>query len=94
MGIVLALSASWGVIAWLLIGSGFHHGSAGFAVSEFTWQSYLLTQPGVLVHYLRLAVWPAGLCLDYGWPPAQSLADILGPGLLILMLLGLTGWRW
>ena len=91
-GLYLALCASWGVLVWLLIGSGFHHGSTGFTVREFTWQSYLLTQPGVLVHYLRLAIWPAGLCLDYGWPPAHGLAGIAVPGLLILALLGLTCW--
>jgi tetratricopeptide (TPR) repeat protein len=39
--------------------------------------SYALTQPGVILHYLRLCFWPAGQCLDYGWPPARTLGDVL-----------------
>ena len=71
-GLYLALAATWGVVALLLISTGFHGGDTGFAVQGFTWWSYLLTQPGVIVHYLRLAFWPAGLCLDYGWPAAHD----------------------
>lgn len=41
---------------------------------------YLATQPGVIVHYLRLAAWPAVLCLDYAWPVARGAAAILLPG--------------
>ncbi|MCE9546981.1 MAG: hypothetical protein K8T25_16020, partial [Planctomycetia bacterium] len=33
---------------------------------------YFRSQPGVVLHYLRLAVWPDGLCVDYGWPVAKS----------------------
>lgn len=29
---------------------------------------YLLVQPLVISHYLRLALWPRGLCFDYGFP--------------------------
>ena len=34
--------------------------------------AYLLTQGGVLLHYLRLVVVPWPLCLDYGWPFAGA----------------------
>jgi tetratricopeptide (TPR) repeat protein len=54
--------------------------------------SYLATQFGVVTHYLRLTVWPDALCLDYGWPLATTVSTILPPALLILGLLGLTGW--
>lgn len=53
---------------------------------------YLRSQPGVLLHYLRLCVWPTGQCLDYEWPVANSFWQIVPPGLLILGLLGLTIW--
>src|SRR5262249_50746961 len=66
----LGLIMSWAVVAWLLIGSGFRGDTVGFKVQTFTPGSYLLTQSGVLLHYLRLAFWPSGLCLDYGWPKA------------------------
>ena len=53
---------------------------------------YLRSQPGVLLHYLRLCVWPTGQSLDYEWPVANGFWQIAGPGLLILGLLGLTTW--
>jgi len=54
--------------------------------------AYLVTQCGVVVHYLRLAAWPDVLCLDYAWPVAATVSAILPPALLILGLLGLTAW--
>ncbi len=91
-GLYLALAASWGIIAWVLIGTDFHGGTTGFAAKRFTWQAYLLTQPGVLAHYLRMAFWPVGLCFDYRWPAAEWPAEVVAPGLLIVALLALTGW--
>jgi len=87
-----ALAATWAVIAWGLISTNFHDNSAGFGNSDFTPLSYLLTQPGVLLHYLRLAVWPSGLCIDYAWPAARTFGEIVWPGLAIVALLGLTIW--
>lgn len=37
--------------------------------------TYLMSQPAVILHYLRLSVLPTGQCLDYAWPPAESLQD-------------------
>ena len=91
-GLYLALAATWGAIAWGLLATDFHGGSTGFAVKEFTWWSYLLTEPGVILHYLRLAIWPVGQCLDYNWPAAGAPAEIVLPGLLMAGLLSLTGW--
>jgi protein O-mannosyl-transferase len=91
-GLYLALAATWTVIPALLFSTGFYGGTAGFAVQKFTWWSYLLTQSGVIVHYLRLAFWPLGLCFDYGWPPAHGLRNVLLPGIAVGSLLILTGW--
>ncbi len=88
----LALAATWGIVAALLISTGFHAGTTGFVVKKFTCWRYLLTQAGVIVHYLRLVFWPTGLCLDYGWPPAQTVGEIVLPGMLVVSLLGLTVW--
>jgi tetratricopeptide (TPR) repeat protein len=44
---------------------------------------YFLTQPGVLLHYLRLTILPAGLCFDYAWPVARTWQSILPPLLII-----------
>ncbi|MBT3295036.1 MAG: tetratricopeptide repeat protein [Verrucomicrobia bacterium] len=61
---------------------------------------YLATQTEVILHYLRLSVWPTGQCLDYAWPMAAGWGAvwpaallIVGVGLLSLWgLLRRTGW--
>ena len=91
-GLYAGLAATWGVVIWLLEATHFRGNTAGFGTEGFTALTYLQTQAGVLVHYLRLAIWPAGQCLDYGWRPAHGLTQVVLPGLLILTLLGLTVW--
>jgi len=66
--------------------------SAGFWLPEVTPWMYLRTQPGVILHYLRLAVWPHPLCLDYAWPVADHWWQIWPPGSVIIALLGATAW--
>jgi tetratricopeptide (TPR) repeat protein len=60
--------------------------SAGFDVRGLTAWEYLRSQPGVILHYLRLAIWPDKLCLDYLWPVASNPLEIYGLGLMILSL--------
>ena len=50
--------------------------AGGTSPQEFTWWSYLLTQPGVIVYYLWLSVWPVDQCLDYGWPAAKTVTGV------------------
>lgn len=64
----------------------------GFGYKGATPLQYLCSQPGVILHYLSLALWPAGLCLDYAWPVAHGAARILLPGVVIVVLLVLTIW--
>lgn len=66
--------------------------SAGLGVKTISCWEYLRTQPEVLLHYLRLCIWPDQLCLDYAWPVATSPWRIYPLGLVILGLLGLTVW--
>jgi Flp pilus assembly protein TadD len=66
--------------------------SAGFSATRVTPLTYLQTQPQVILHYLRLAVVPDPLVLDYNWPVATRGEQIWPPGLVILVLLGATGW--
>ncbi|MDX1946097.1 MAG: tetratricopeptide repeat protein [Pirellulaceae bacterium] len=66
--------------------------SAGFATDGVTPWEYLRSQPGVLLHYLRLSFWPDRLILDYGWPIAKSPWQIYGLGAVIVLLLGLSLW--
>jgi Tfp pilus assembly protein PilF len=68
--------------------------SAGFDYGGVSPAVYAMTQPAVILHYLRLSVWPSGLCLDYGWPPAHSWGEAFLPTLAILGLLAVTVWAW
>jgi len=66
--------------------------TAGFGMVSMTPWQYARTQPGVILHYLRLALLPVGLCLDYRWPVAEGFWQI-GPQMLaIAVLLALTCW--
>jgi tetratricopeptide (TPR) repeat protein len=66
--------------------------TVGFGMTDVTPWEYLTTQADVLVHYLRLSLWPHPLCLDYGWPMAKSTAEAVVPGIAILALLAGTLW--
>jgi len=64
---------------------------------------YALTQSGVILHYLRLAVWPVGQQLDYSsWPVATSVWQVLPALLTIIAMLAATAmgtwqrraWAW
>lgn len=89
----LGLAASWilpamvGVYQSLVAPAGAGDRVVGIGVPGVTPWTYLCTQAGVIVHYLRLVFWPDPLVLDYGWPMARGLRDAIEPGLLVLMLL-------
>ena len=97
-GLYLALAATWS----LLLGVGVIQGvffpaptavaTMGFAYQGITPLEYLLTQPGVLLHYLRLSIVPYPLCLDYQWPVAKTAAAIIPPTIVVIGLLVGTLW--
>lgn len=93
-GYYLALCASWVLLATLVLTWAGEYQSAGLLdVPEVSAVEYLRTQPEVLLHYARLAVWPDVLCLDYAWPVETSPAWIVGSGLVVgtVLLAGLWG---
>ncbi len=61
--------------------------SCGFGIEGWSWYEYALSQPGVILHYLKLSLWPHPLCLDYMWPPAKTLLQIVPQSFVILALL-------
>jgi protein O-mannosyl-transferase len=83
-----ALAATWILLAALIAHSLAE--PAQFKGPGF-WP-YLRTQPEIILHYLRLCLWPEGLCLDYQWPVANTIGKIL-PGMLVIGLL-LAGIAW
>ncbi len=96
-GLYIGLAATWLVLAVLMMGVAFDvKRGPGRA---FTVWEYACTQSGVIMHYLRLGIWPYPLVLDYyDWPVAHlslalvvSLAVVLG--LLAAAVAALLSWR-
>jgi len=91
---------------WLLIGLQLAIQASNY--QEFNEKNhspfeYALTQSGVILHYLRLAVWPVGQQLDYsGWPVATSVWQVLPALVTIVAMLATTAvgawqrraWAW
>ena len=84
----VALCMSWFVLA-AVMWSGPRVHSAGFSSGVDPW-TYLLNQTVMITRYLRLAVWPHGLVVNYGWPLELALRDVLPYALFITGLLVLT----
>ena len=78
----LALAATWAILLALLMP---RHGSIHPL-------RYAATQPGVILHYLRLTVWPDRLIFWHDWPFAESVGDVLLPALLLAPLLAGMIW--
>jgi protein O-mannosyl-transferase len=101
-----ALKSRWRLYAglaatWLILGLLAAHspraGTAGFGIVNLTLWEYARSEPGVILHYLRLCVWPHPLCLDYCWPVARQLGRILLPGAVVTAMLIATAfaiWCW
>jgi protein O-mannosyl-transferase len=79
---------AWLALAALLLTS--HPATVGFDSGTSAWP-YLLNQSLMIVRYLRLAVWPFGLVIDYGLPRALVLSDVMPQAVLVVALLALTG---
>lgn len=71
--------------------------SAGFNIEGVNAWTYLLTQFGVLIWYLRLYILPTPQCFDYGWPFVETVwrLDVLVPFLILLSIavVGVLSYR-
>jgi Flp pilus assembly protein TadD len=87
----LGLAATWVVLAMVVATmTPEEEATVGFKVRDFTLWEYAATQPGVVWHYFRLALWPHPLTLDYHWPVARTWPAILVPALGLGALLVVT----
>lgn len=89
----LCIFLTWGVQAIFLMSSQAALVNVGGSAADqlsYAPLPYLLAQAEVIARYLRLALWPAGLCFDYGWGVDFPLRDILLPLLLVGGLAVLT----
>ena len=79
----MALAATWIPLAAILALRP--HSTIGFAAGVDAW-TYALNQAEIIVHYLRLAVWPDALVLDYGLPRPLTLGAVWGSALAVVAL--------
>jgi tetratricopeptide (TPR) repeat protein len=97
-GLYLGLAATWsvlfasGLIKGVFNPPSYASATVGLGFKGISPLEYLATQPGVLLHYLRLAVWPHPLCLDYAWPVARTAWALIPPALIMSVLLAATAW--
>ncbi len=85
----LGLATSWVLLA-VLNRAGPRSDSAGGGLGSITPWQYLRTQPEVLMHYVRLSLWPHPLCLDYDWPIANGWLRVAGFGAVTVGLVVFT----
>jgi tetratricopeptide (TPR) repeat protein len=82
----LALAATWLLLAACILSTSNRGGTVGLGSGMSSWH-YFLTQCQALVHYLRLAVWPHPLVLDYGTTTISRFTTV-APQFFALLALG------
>lgn len=90
----MGLFATWGmlIVTGMLseLGNSSQDTTAGAGLVGIISPSlYLAAQSGVILHYLKLAIWPSTLVFDYAWPVPTSLWDC-ATTLIIMVLLFLA----
>jgi len=91
----LGLASTWLLLGFLLNSAeSFTFVSMNARHLGLTWWEYLCTEPGVILYYLRLSVWPSPLCLDHDWPIARTWLSIAPPAIVIVALLTAGIWAW
>ncbi len=94
---LLALPLVLGLFVYvprLIRSSSSGRSTIGFGMEGMSPWSYFTSQPRVFVRYLRMAFWPVGQALDYGWLPSRSAGvqwvGAAGWGILV----GALVWLW
>src|SRR5437764_5148375 len=86
------LGSTWIILVATMLAPTPADWSVGFKMKSLTPVEYLQTQFGVIVHYLRLALWPDALVLDYAWPVARTASAIIPFAAIIISLMAATLW--
>ncbi len=85
-----AMAATWPLLYVVVRCQAYRYGE--FSGPVRTPFEYALSQPAVILHYLRLTFFPRGQCLFDYWPDATSAAEIVIPGIIVSLLVAATGW--
>lgn len=86
-----ALAACWFVLAAVVI-PGPVNTTVGWRHTGISAAESLYTQAGVIMHYLRQCFWPYPLAIVYDFETVHELGPAVAPGLVVLVLLGVTFW--
>jgi len=95
-----ALFATWAVLAaCLIVQASSYQEFQGISHPPL---AYALTQPRVILHYLRLALWPTGQCFDMPWKISETWREIIPSLLYMLAILAVIAggvarrrsWSW
>jgi tetratricopeptide (TPR) repeat protein len=87
-GLYLGLASTWLLLGFLLATSRVEE--QNILVPGLTPWRYATAQFGVIVHYLRLAVWPHPLVLDYAWPLPVGASAVVPWAAVVAALAGGT----
>lgn len=87
---LLALAATWLLLATILAVFGNRGGTAGLGTASAL--DYALAQPAAILRYARLALWPHPLVFDYGQRPPEFDASVLAALVTLLALFAATIW--
>ena len=90
-----ALAGTWVVLAVLMVGSQQRGGTVGFGLGVSPWQ-YALTQCQAIVLYLKLAIWPYPLVVDYGKVLVRNSLEVWPQAALLIVLIAgtmISLWR-
>ncbi len=87
---VLLYSGFFGclIVLVVLVAGG---GTAGGAIGPYDPLEYALTQPEVILYYVRLLAWPSPLCLDYAWP-ISTIPQAFPYAIVLLLMMVVTLW--
>jgi protein O-mannosyl-transferase len=92
-GYHLSLLGTWGLMAWAMLHYTQEYVNGGMLwVEGLNSWTYLLSQSAVIVHYLRLTVWPVGQTFVYDWPIARSIQEVLPQMSFMVILFLATMW--
>jgi len=86
----VGLASTWGILGVMFWSIPL--GDTAGRVEGVSPLAYAASEPGVIVHYLRLAVLPWPLVLDYSWPLAQDWWQVVPPACGLLAMLAVAVW--
>jgi len=90
----LALAGTWILLGVVLVSGQLPTTLIIARRLGYSWWEYLATEPGVILYYLRLSVWPSPLCVCHPWPIVKTWSSVLPPAIVVMILLGASGWAW